>query len=163
VLGDYRSVAHSGVSFDLLSQMYGSYYTDLVSGRQALRIDRFVELVAAADEDHAARAVYRHLHTGEQVEVEADAVILCTGYRYVMPLPMLAGVQEHLEMKSPDQYALERHYSIARRDGFRPGIYLQGYGELTHGFSEVLLSLMPHRAAEITADVATGLTREAVL
>ncbi|WP_447947234.1 hypothetical protein [Microbacterium lacticum] len=52
------------------------------------------------------------------------------------------------------RYALNRDYSIRTMDEEAPRVYLQGYAEASHGFSEVLLSLMPHRAAEIIGSAA---------
>lgn len=152
VLEDYRSVAHSGVSFDLIPRIYDAYYQDRVADRGLLRCERFVELTGATEDADGAVATYRHLHSGQTTRIEADAVVLCTGYRYQMPVPLLGQVQEHLSMIDADQYALDRNYAVVAADGFLPRIYLQGYGERTHGFSEVLLSLMPFRAAEIVAD-----------
>ncbi|HYN97002.1 MAG TPA: SidA/IucD/PvdA family monooxygenase [Pilimelia sp.] len=151
VLDTYGLAAHTGVSYDLIPRLYREHYEDLVSGRDALRIQRFVELVGAAESATGAVARYRALDTGEEVTVDCDAVVLATGYRYPMPIPALAGVQRHLHMAAPDRYAIERDYAIRTDPDFQPRIFLQGYAEATHGFSEVLLSLMPFRAAEIVA------------
>jgi L-ornithine N5-oxygenase len=153
IIDDYGMAAHTGVSYDLIPRIYREYYEDTVSGGSALVSHRFTELVGATgDADHAV-ASYRHLDSGATSEVDADAVILCTGYRYPMPIPMLAGLGESLRMATAERYAIRRDYTIETAADFRPRIFLQGFAEATHGFSEVLLSLMPIRAAEIVESI----------
>jgi L-ornithine N5-oxygenase len=156
VLDKYGLAAHTGVSYDLIPALYREYYEDSVTGRNALQLHRFTELTSASGNESAATAHYRHLDTGAALTVESDAVILATGYRYPMPIELLAGVHQFLLMATEDRYAIGRDYDIQTPDGFRPRIFLQGYAEATHGFSEVLLSLMPFRAAEIVDAVAAA-------
>ncbi|MEY9933103.1 L-ornithine N5-oxygenase [Catenulispora sp. GP43] len=154
VLAEYGLAAHTGVSFDLLPTIYREYYEDQVGARDALRLHRFTELTAAEDRGDHAVADYRNVEDGTPLRVTSDAVILATGYRYPMPIPALAGVADRLLMEAPDRYRIGRDYAVAADQDFLPRIYLQGFAEATHGFSEVLLSLMPFRAAEIIRSVA---------
>lgn len=156
VLERYGTAAHTGVSYDLIPRIYREHYEDLVAGTHALRIHRFTEFTGAREDASGAVAEYRSLENGETFEVAADAVILATGYRYPMPVPVLRDVQDNLRMDGSDRYEIERDYSIARVSESGPRIYLQGFAEATHGFSEVLLSLMPFRAAEIVDSVLAG-------
>ncbi|WP_282082595.1 lysine N(6)-hydroxylase/L-ornithine N(5)-oxygenase family protein [Streptomyces tendae] len=155
VLEDYRLAAHTGVSYDLIPQIYREHYEEQVCGGGRLQTHRFTELVEAGETEDRAKARYRQLDTGEELSLDADALILATGYRYTMPIAMLEGVQEYLKMDTPDQYAVRRSYDIESSAEFRPRVFLQGYAEASHGFSEVLLSLMPFRAAEIVAAVGS--------
>ena len=97
------------------------------------------------------RAVFRDLDQGGEVTLESDAVFLATGYRYETPVPVLAARERSLRHDADGNYAVPRDYRIEARDDFAAGSFLQGFSERTHGFSEVLLSLMPLRAAEIVA------------
>ncbi|MES9504982.1 SidA/IucD/PvdA family monooxygenase [Streptomyces sp. NPDC000609] len=154
IIDDYGLAAHTGVSYDVLPQIYREYYEDQVSGAGSLTLHRFTELVGARSESDRAVAGYFHLDSGATSQVESDAVVLATGYRYPMPIPALAEVDAHLRMETPERYAIRRDYAIEAVEDFKPRIFLQGYAEATHGFSEVLLSLMPMRAAEIVQSIA---------
>ncbi|MEU9474362.1 SidA/IucD/PvdA family monooxygenase [Streptomyces sp. NPDC048191] len=160
IIDDYGLAAHTGVSYDLIPQIYREYYEDLSSRRGALTLHRLTELVGAHSDADRATATYFHLDSGATSQVDADAVILATGYRYPMPIPALAGLAGHLRMETPERYAIRRDYAIESAEDFRPRIYLQGFAEATHGFSEVLLSLMPVRAAEIIESIAKNVSAE---
>ncbi|MES9556461.1 MULTISPECIES: hypothetical protein [unclassified Streptomyces] len=95
-------------------------------------------------------ADYFHLDNGATSQVESHAIVLATGLRCPTPIPALAGVDAHLRMETPERCAIRRDYAI---EGFKPRIFLQGYAEAMYGFSEVLLSLMPMRAAEIVQSI----------
>ncbi|WP_125778227.1 lysine N(6)-hydroxylase/L-ornithine N(5)-oxygenase family protein [Antribacter gilvus] len=157
VLDDYRLAAHTGVSYDVLPQIYKEVYADKVAGALDLEIQRYSELVTARGEDSHAVATYRRLDTGALVDLEADVVVLATGYRYAMPVPALAPLERWLDKDDLDRYVMGRDYSVSTSQDFRAKVFLQGFAEHTHGFSEVLLSLMPFRAAAIVD--AAGLAR----
>jgi L-ornithine N5-oxygenase len=156
MLERYSLAAHTGVSYDLIPQIYREYYEDKVSGASALRLMRFSELIKTSSSERVVTATYRNVEGGPDTTIDADAVILATGYRYPMPLPVLLECDEFLHRNQDDEYAVLRNYAVEADAGFRPRIFLQGFSERTHGFSEVLLSLMPFRAAEIVAALRGG-------
>ncbi|GAA0585808.1 lysine N(6)-hydroxylase/L-ornithine N(5)-oxygenase family protein [Paractinoplanes ferrugineus] len=156
VLDTYGLAAHTGVSYDMIPAIYREHYEDSVVGGDALRLHRFTELTSAREENDRAVVGLRRLDSGKTASLECDAVILATGYRYPMPIPLLDGLRDHLILAEPGRYALRRSYDIETAESFQPKIFLQGYAEATHGFSEVLLSLMPFRAAEIVEAAETG-------
>jgi L-ornithine N5-oxygenase len=155
LLQRYSLAAHTGVSYDLIPQIYREYYEDKVSGADLLRMMRFAELAATSETAQAVSATYRDLEGGPDTIIESDAVILATGYDYPMPIPTLAGCQKFLRLNQDSSYTVLRNYAIETDPSFRPRVFLQGFSEQTHGFSEVLLSLMPFRAAEIVASLQT--------
>ena len=162
VLSRYSLAAHSGVSLDLIPRIYRDFYEDEVSGTHALTLQRFAELVSTSEDADEAVATYRSLEDGVESTVSADAVIVCTGYDYPNPVPLLAGLDRWLSRDGEGRLVIDRDYTVRAAPGFEPRIFLQGYAEETHGFTEVLLSLMPLRAAEIVDGVlASGLPVEA--
>jgi L-ornithine N5-oxygenase len=154
VLAEYASAAHSGASYDLIPRIYRTRYEARVTGSDRYRFDRLVEFVGGTSSEHSAEATYRSLENSQITTSSYDAVILATGYRYPSPLPLLDGVGDYLETDSHGSYRINRDYSVSTTEDIGPRIFLQGYAESTHGFSEVLLSLMPERAAEIADSVA---------
>ena len=149
VLRDYASAAHSGASYDLIPRIYRTQYEARVVGSDRYRFDRLVQYVGGASTPEHAEVRYRSVEDGAERSERYDAVILATGYRYPTPLPLLQGAADLFETDDAGRYQLNRDYSVQTTDLNGPKVFLQGYAEATHGFSEVLLSLMPHRAAEI--------------
>lgn len=156
VLREYASAAHSGASYDLIPRIYRTRYEARVAGSDRYRFNRLVEYVGGASRDDLAEVRYRSVEDGSETTERYDVVILATGYRYPTPLPLLAGLAGHFRVDTKERYLINRDYSVRTIDADGPKVFLQGYAEATHGFSEVLLSLMPHRAAEIVESVATA-------
>lgn len=156
VLRDYASAAHSGASYDLIPRIFRTRYEARVVGSDRYRFNRLVEYVGGDSRPDLAEVRYRSTVDGTESTERYDAVILATGYRYPMPLPILEGIGGIFEAGTDGRYQLNRDYSISTSSPDSPRVFLQGYAEASHGFSEVLLSLMPHRAAEIVDSVAAA-------
>lgn len=154
VLREHSSAAHSGASYDLIPRIYRARYEARVAGSNNYQFERLVEFIGGSSSGNVARGRYLSLEDGTEREESYDAIILGTGYTYPMPLPLLEGVSGMFDLGPNGCYQIDRDYSIRTQKISAPQIYLQGYAEATHGFSEVLLSLMPIRAAEIAENAA---------
>ena len=97
--------------------------------------------------------VFRDVMQGTQRVLEADALVLCTGYVWRKEHPLLDTLAPWFERDSLGGYKVERDYSIAKDPQLRPNVYLQGYCEDTHGISETVLSLLPVRAKDILSSI----------
>lgn len=150
VLHRHANAAHSGASYDLIPRIYRAQYESRVAGQAQYRFHRFRDVVRVEEAAHEAEVVFRSRENGAEIRETHDLVIFATGYRYPGTLPELGGVESSLE-KRAGRYLVGRNYRV--RSSAAAGIYLQGYAEASHGFSEVLLSLMPQRAADIVASV----------
>ncbi len=159
VLSDYASAAHSGASYDLIPKIYRTRYEARVAGSDRYKFERLVEYVGGRSLPVGAQSTFRSLETGLTTTRNYDAVILATGYRYPTPLPLLSSLGLEFEVNQSGSYEFNRDYSIKTVGDIGPKIYLQGYAELSHGFSEVLLSLMPQRAAEIARSASLAASR----
>ncbi len=150
LIRDYWHVTHNGVTIDLIPKLYEMVYYDKVNGRNRFHFKRFSEIKDARETDRGAVATMCSIHTGEHFEIVADATILATGYTRPCPHPLLADLSDHLEIEPEGaHYRTHRDYCASSPEctGFQ--VFLQGYAENTHGFSEALLSLMPERASRI--------------
>jgi len=151
VIRDYWHVTHNGVTIDMLPKLYEAVYYDLVSGAGRFSFNRFSELVGAREMDKGVVAEVKNLTTGKITDVRSDLLILATGYQRPCPHPLLQNLQQYFQTTEDGQsYHLDRNYQIVttrQKLGFN--VFMQGYGERTHGFSEALLSLVPIRAERI--------------
>ena len=155
LLAKHKDVTHSAVDVDLLPLIYDAIYQDNVSGRHRLTIQRFFELESAEESEDSVSAIFRNHARECSVEIRCDALIMATGYDRNAPLDILDELRPFLASDRNGQFQVERNYNIKRLPGFRPKIYLEGYCEATHGFSEILLSLLPIRSLQIINDMFT--------
>ena len=157
LIAHHRDVTHSAADMDLLPKIYSSMYQDKVQGRNRISIRRFHELKSAEENDTEVKAIFTEVNTGATLDITADALIMATGYNLKQPLAILKEVHPYLQFTANGTYVVKRNYYIDRKVGFTPKIYLQGYCEATHGFSEVLLSLLPFRSDCILNDINQAL------
>lgn len=119
-----------------------------------LTLSNFSELVDAAENGATVLASIRNTHTGEVLRVPSDVLIMATGFERPCPHPLLTRMSDELTMLADGKaYELDATWRIKPRRPCDYGVFMQGYGERTHGFSEVVLSLMPRRARAIAGAV----------
>lgn len=156
VIKDCWHTTHSGVTLDLLPKLYEKIYYDKARGRNRYSFNRFSEITGSYEVDNRTFTKIRNIHTGDIEEIDADFTILATGYQRPCPHPLLKSF-DHLLGKIKDQtaYEINHNYRVKTKTETGFNIYMQGYAERTHGFSETLLSLMPERAAKIAAELVS--------
>lgn len=152
----HKDVTHSAADIDLLEPIYDALYTDRVTQANRLHQRRFHELVSASVCDHEVHLTFDELTRGDRIDLSADGVILATGYDRSTPLPLLSELEPWLHQNDTG-YVIDREYAIASDESFEPRIYVPGYSEQTHGFTETLLSILPVRSQEILHDAHTRL------
>lgn len=148
----HSDVTHSAADMDLLPLLYDAYYQSKVTESNRLNFMRFSELTATETSGDSVLARFRNTMSGSVSETSADALILATGYDRKTPIPLLRQVNPWLEIGSNGN-EVERFYAIRQKEGFTPHIYPLGFCEPTHGFSEILLSLLPLRSQEVLDDI----------
>lgn len=161
---DLRDVNYAAIDHPLIRRIYEKLYRQKVQGRERCRLWPFLELEGVAETDDGLEIAFRDVMRGGQVDLAADAVVLCTGYVWRKEHPLLDALAPWFERDDRGGYAVRRDYAIASRAGLRPNVYLQGYCEDTHGIAETVLSLLPVRAKEIlTSIAASAVEREVAL
>ncbi|GLZ32167.1 lysine/ornithine N-monooxygenase [Lentzea sp. NBRC 105346] len=154
----HRNTNYSVVDTDLIDQLYRSAYQEKVLGRERLRFLNVSRLVAAAETGTGARAVVQSLTTGEQQVIDADLVVLATGYREADPSPLIGSLP--CSRDAAGRLVVGRDYRVA--SSFAGSLYLQGGTEHTHGITSSLLSNVAVRSGEILDSVLTN-TKSPVL
>ena len=111
------------------------------------------ELMETGD---AVIARFRDMLREETVTLEADGLIVCTGYTWRKEHPLLEGLAPWFQRSGDGGYKIERNYRVAADPAFAAGVFLQGFSEATHGASETVLSLLPIRAGDIVKSLLTA-------
>ncbi|MFJ4916137.1 MULTISPECIES: lysine N(6)-hydroxylase/L-ornithine N(5)-oxygenase family protein [unclassified Streptomyces] len=149
-LMDYHgNTNYSVVDIDLIDDLYRQAYQEKVLGTERLRFINISRLTGVEEAGDKVRATVTSLVSGEESTLEADVVVLATGYSPVEPLSLLGDVARHCHRDGEGRVRVERDYRIATDEELRCGIYLQGGTEHTHGITSSLLSNTAIRVGEI--------------
>ncbi|HEX6901435.1 MAG TPA: SidA/IucD/PvdA family monooxygenase [Thermoanaerobaculia bacterium] len=149
LLDDCRDVNYAVVDLPLIRRIYKCMYQEKVLGRDRVRVRNFMMLEELMETGDAVIARFRDLLRDETVTLEADGLIVCTGYTWRRQHPLLENLAPWFGRDGAGGYRIERDYRVATDPSFAAGVYLQGFSEQTHGASETVLSLLPIRAGDI--------------
>ncbi|ROQ60102.1 L-ornithine N5-oxygenase [Streptomyces sp. 840.1] len=149
LMGYHGNTNYSVVDIDLIDDLYRQAYQEKVLGTERLHFINISRLTGVEEDGDKVRATVTSLVTGEESTLEADVVVLATGYSPVEPLSLLGDVARHCHRDEAGRVRVERDYRIATDDELRCGIYLQGGTEHTHGITSSLLSNTAIRVGEI--------------
>jgi L-ornithine N5-oxygenase len=149
VLDDCRDVNYAVVDLALIRRIYKLLYQEKVLGRKRARVRSFLQLESLLETGGAVIAQFRDLLHDEDVTLEADGLIVCTGYTWRKQHPLLAELAPFLHRDAGGDYRVERAYRLEAGPALTAGVFVQGFAEETHGASETVLSLLPIRAGDI--------------
>lgn len=154
IVREHQDTNYSVVDAELIRELYMLWYQEKVTGQSRLRFHNFLRVQDIADDAEAVRLHCRSLSDDRDMVLQADAVVLATGYNYPNPPAILDGVRHFLRRDENQAYPrVSRHYRVDTDTRLEAGIYLQGCNEHTHGLSDTLLSVLAIRADEILSDV----------
>ena len=164
---------YSAVDKDVLEELYCRMYEQQLDGCQRLKhMGNVVVNRVVASRDHVLLEIedrFRPLRTS----VEADAVVLATGFRNFgvgegkEPIvPLLAEIADWFEMTPKRGVYVTRSYALRPKDASIPvpPIYLNGLCESSHGLGDAgSFSLLSLRAQQIAEDLIKRLTETATV
>jgi L-ornithine N5-oxygenase len=149
ILREMHRTNYSGVAPGLLEELYRDLYLDRIAGSNRRRLITMADITAAREADDEAVLELTDRRTGAVTELRRDLVFLGTGFVRQMPALVRAlGTALGLE-----RIAVTRQYRLILGEPSEAACYLQGVNEATHGIADSLLSVLAHRAAEITHDI----------
>lgn len=148
IVRQHEDTNYSAVDLDLIQDIYRELYRKLVAGEDNFKIKPFMELRGMREGDNGVIAEFFNSAVDRPELLEADAVILATGYRREKRHPLLRDLEPYFTTDGAS-YKVARDYHVIAKPGFAPEVFLQGFCEDTHGLSDTLLSVLPLRSAEI--------------
>ena len=153
---DHADTNYSVVDAPLITRLFEIQYGERVSGKVRLKFKNFAKAQRIIESEHGVLVVSEDARTGREESIEADTVVMATGYTYPNPPKVLAGIAKDFELDPQTlRPQVNRHYRATMKSGVRYGVYLQGCNEATHGLSDTLLSNLSIRAGEILGDLLT--------
>ncbi len=150
LISEHYDTNYSAVDLDLLAEVYKELYERKVEGNEQIRVRSMLELrELELLEGGRVRAHFFDLIKQAEEQIEADSVLLATGYERTGIPPLLDSLSRYLRKDGHGCLETDRQYRAVGQDGFRPQVFLQGFCEHTHGLSDTLLSVLPIRSKEI--------------
>ncbi|MGW5851114.1 SidA/IucD/PvdA family monooxygenase [Streptomyces sp. NPDC055254] len=158
-LAQARATNYAAVDPDVSTALYQAVYQDRFTGRQRLHMHKRTEVTEV--ERTADGGVLLHteeVFTGERGLIEADAVIICTGYREAALPQALAAFTPYLRLDAEGRPEVTRAYRAETTEDCEVGIYLDGLTEWRHGIgSATSFSQMAAKADTIHRDLRSRL------
>jgi L-ornithine N5-oxygenase len=156
---DLRPTNYSSADEDVLHELYQLVYRQKLAGEQRVFVSGNRRVRSVDQLGGRIGLTVEEVHSGELERVEADAVVLATGFRDLGPAPnqepypqVLAGVAQLLRLdggylRISEDYQLETPGT--------PPLFLNGLCETSHGIGDAgSFSLLSLRAAAIAHRLA---------
>lgn len=160
VLDELRCTNYGVVDAELIETLYREFYSGEVRGSQRLILHRFSEIQSTHDlGTHVELTVFRR-DKCEQVKTTLDCIVLATGYSRRLDSEIFGTLTPMFRRDERGNPLLTRDYRVETTGKISAGIYVQGYGEVSHGIGDTLLSMLPFRAQEIFNDVCRRTSTE---
>lgn len=150
LLREMHRTNYSGLAPGLLDSLYRQVYVDRLTGQHRLQIRTMSDVVAASEQDGEVVLELKDRKTGAVDRLPCDVVLLGTGFVREMP-GIVQRLGDALGLSAID---VTRDYRLVIDGPADVACYLQGVNEATHGIADSLLSVLAHRAAEITEDIS---------
>ena len=153
LLDELRGTNYGVIDVDLIDTLYREAYLDEVRGTQRLVVHRFSQVVSARDVGPRAELVSRQRNGESSVQMSCDCIVMATGYRRQLDPKVFGEMLPLLRRHADGNLQLTRQYRVETVDDMACGLYVQGYGEGSHGIGDTLLSMLPFRSQEIFSDI----------
>jgi L-ornithine N5-oxygenase len=144
---------YSAVDLELIRAIFRALYQKKVSGDTRVRVRSLMELRQLEPNGSGIVARLWNKVTARLECLEADGVVLATGFERPRRHPLLDGLDAYLLSTPAGGYQVGRDYRVQSVPAFTPAIYLQGFCESTHGLADSVLSVLPVRSREITDSI----------
>lgn len=162
VFDEVYSTNYACVDPDVSTALYRTAYEDRNWGPGRLHMHKRTSVDALAPTPGGGyRLTLREVNLGEVTELDADVVILCTGYRE----PRLPGVLEpfrpYVRLDGAGDFDVSRAFRLGVSPDCEVGLYLNGITEWRHGInSATSFSTMAIKADQIVADLEANLAAQ---
>lgn len=144
----HKNTNYSVVDNEVIKALYQRAYDDDVRGVRRLNILNLTRVDSVKRTGDHVWLSLSGRHEAETPSLDVDALVCATGYDAMEPTGLLRELEPYCRRDDAGRYCVERDYRITA-PALRPGIYLQGGTEHTHGLSASLLSNIAVRSGEI--------------
>ncbi|WP_282607867.1 lysine N(6)-hydroxylase/L-ornithine N(5)-oxygenase family protein [Pelagibius sp. Alg239-R121] len=151
---DEQKLKSDGISPSTLREIYHLLYQlrHLSNGKSNLSLMPGREVFALQKQADGMSLSTRNHMVGEDESLSADIVVLCTGYRTLVP-EFLEPLATRIESDNQGRPQLNRNFGVLWDGPSDRRIYMQNCARHSHGIADPQLSLMAWRSAAIVNDL----------
>ncbi|MEU8779898.1 SidA/IucD/PvdA family monooxygenase [Streptomyces sp. NPDC048606] len=166
---DLRYTNYSAADIDVIHTLYLKMHEDRLDGAERVDVRRCTDIEGCAADGERVTLSLRERYTGDTEELQADLVVLATGFRDLGSpkeggefLPaLLNGIAAGVRATASGRADVGRDYRLpaADPDAPFPLVYLNGLCETSHGMGDAgSFSLLALRARDIASSLHSHLT-----
>jgi L-ornithine N5-oxygenase len=164
IRAELRSVNYAACDQDVIERLATLQYEYELTGSDRLQLMSYSEVAGVTTHRGVHRLSVRDVNYGTVSVLDADVVILATGFRDFgvgvddeRAHPLLEGVLDRLAVDGHGMPVVARDYSIqveGTRGPHAPRLYLNGLCEASHGMGDAgALAMLSARSADIAASI----------
>jgi amino acid adenylation domain-containing protein len=150
---ELRSTNYGVVAPELIDQIYEADYLDEIKGARRLSLHRFAHVTSIATDANEIVVTHTERGSGHSTVTRLDGLVLATGYERKLDPEIFAAVLPLVQWTPSGALSLSKNYRVRTQSQICAGLYVQGYGESSHGLADTLLSLLPFRSRDIFEDL----------
>ncbi|MFG2932104.1 lysine N(6)-hydroxylase/L-ornithine N(5)-oxygenase family protein [Streptomyces achromogenes] len=152
-----RLTNYSSADGDVLRELYRLIYEQRLDGDQRVFVRGSRQIRALDVREDGVRLGIEELNTGESEELDADFVVLATGFRDLGPAPhqervpaLMAGIADDFAFDDHGYLDVGPEYDLRPTRAGTPALFLNGLCESSHGIGDAgSFSLLSLRAKVI--------------
>ncbi|MEU3955030.1 SidA/IucD/PvdA family monooxygenase [Streptomyces achromogenes] len=152
-----RLTNYSSADGDVLRELYRLIYEQRLDGDQRVFVRGSRQVRALDVREDGVRLGIEELNTGESEELDADFVVLATGFRDLGPAPhqervpaLMAGIADDFAFDDHGYLDVGPEYDLRPTQAGTPALFLNGLCESSHGIGDAgSFSLLSLRAKVI--------------
>lgn len=155
VLLKKQSFLYKGMNASLLKNIYHILYQKiLLENNNNIKLNANSNLTNVSEEKGKLLCNFTHNYTKNSLKIEADYVILATGYRQ-KSLDFLSDLEPFIKKYECGRYQINRDYEVGYECPYGVGrIFVQNMEIFTHGVGTPDLGLGAYRASTIINNIA---------
>lgn len=154
----HRNANNGVASAEVIQEFFDRVYRDRWLGRERLVLHRASRVASVVEGPHGVRVVVRSDLDGREAVLDADAVVLGTGYEALDMSVLLGDDADLVRRDASGRPVIRRDHRAELTAPGAASLVLVGQSDHLHGMTSPLLSTVAVRAGEI-ADLLTGAGR----
>jgi L-ornithine N5-oxygenase len=154
-LADARYTNYGAVDEEVADVLYRKMYEDEVLGRPRIEMIKRAAVRGVAETAGGYRLTLEDVNTGRPRLVDADLIVLGTGFDEERVPALLSPLEDLLRLDADGLPAVSHDYRLVTDERCRVPLYLSGLTERSHGMSNAtsfsMMALKAQRIAEALA------------
>jgi L-ornithine N5-oxygenase len=128
---------YSSVDEDVSKALYWKMYEDKIQNKNRIKLFRCSEIMNIQEVGYETYELdIKDIYNKKNSSLTTNHMIFCTGF-YEEKIPsVLEPIKNYLKLNENEELTVSKDYQALTEDHFKPGIYLNGLTEKSHGIGD---------------------------